>query len=356
MPHSSWQSAFDNLGVGVAQIASDGAWVANRRLRDLLGCTPGNLPTIPFDMLFVSEDLQAEQLDRRRLLSGEILNYSSQRDAIRKDGQRIRVRIVFSLTPDDTRQEPGQILATVEDITALHLAETALAEAEIARREMGRRFTTAQDNERARIARELHDDIGQSLAILGIQMMRAGKPVSGVPGKQHPSVADLCGLLKTIATKVNRLSHQLHSAKLEYLGLAVAVRANCREFSEKYKIAVECSCDDTPELDGLIGLSFLRVAQEALHNIAKHSGATSVLVKLQRSAGELMLVVADNGVGFNVEEARLAAGLGLISMRERIYLVGGEFSILSEPGSGTRITARVPFAAREPTTALPTPA
>jgi hypothetical protein len=76
-----------------------------------------------------------------------------------------------------------------------------LAEAEIARREMGRRFTTAQDNERARIARELHDDIGQSLAILGIQMMRAGKPLSGVPGRQHPSVADLCGLLKTIATK-----------------------------------------------------------------------------------------------------------------------------------------------------------
>lgn len=344
MPRLQWQSAFENLGVGVAQIASDGTWAANRSLRDLLGYAPENLPKKQFDAVILPEDLQAEQQNRKRLLNGEITNYSSERSAICENGQRVPVRLVFSLEQREHSKKLEHILATVEDLSTLRQAETALGEAEIARREVGHRLATAQENERTRIARELHDDIGQSLAILRMQMMRAGKPVSGVPGEQHPSVANLCEQLRTIATKVSRISHQLHSAKLEYLGLAVAVRAHCREFSEKYKMAVECSCDHIPEhLDGLIGLSLLRVVQEALHNIGKHSRATSVQVKLQGSATEVLLTVADDGVGFRVEEARLAAGIGLISMRERIYLAGGEFSISSGPGSGTLITARVPL-------------
>jgi signal transduction histidine kinase len=229
-------------------------------------------------------------------------------------------------------------------MTSLKLAESALGEAELARREVARRLASAQDDERTRIARELHDDIGQSSAILGMQMMRAGRPVSNLPGKRHPSVAELCDDLRTIAVKVSRISHQLHPAKLEYLGLAVAVRAHCREFSEKYRIGVECSCDDIPkDLNALIGMSFLRAAQEALHNVGKHSGATAVQVNLRGSTTELSLVVADNGTGFDLETARLAAGLGLISMRERTYLAGGEFTVVSKPGAGTTVTARVPL-------------
>ena len=185
--------------------------------------------------------------------------------------------------------------------------------------------------------------IGQSLAILRIQMMRAGQPVSGMPGKVHPGMPELSGRLKDIAQKVSRLSHQLHSSELEYLGLAVAVQTHCREFSEKFKIKVDCVCEGIPEnLDSLLALSLLRVVQEALHNAGKYSGAKLITVNVRGSGEELSLLVADNGAGFDVEEARLAAGLGLISMRERIHLAGGEFAIASKPGEGTRITGRVP--------------
>lgn len=344
MPHHGHLNAFENLGVGVAQIAMDGSWVANRYLREMLGFLPENLSAIPFDTFFESDKLASEAQDQKRLLAGEILNYSSERNAIRKDGMRLWVRAVFSLEWNETTKGSRHILAVIEDMTSLRVAESALGEAELARREVARRLASAQDNERTRIARELHDDIGQSLAILGMQMMRAGKPISGMPGKRHPGVSELYVQLRSIATKVSGISHQLYPAKLEYLGLAVAVKAHCREFSEKYKIAVECSCDDIPkDLDPLIGLSFLRVVQEALHNVGKHSGATWVHVSLRRSTTELSLVVADNGTGFDVKEARLAAGLGLISMRERAYLVGGEFAVSSKQGVGTTVTARVPL-------------
>ena len=192
----------------------------------------------------------------------------------------------------------------------------------------------------------MHDDIGQSLAILRIQMMRAGQPVSGMPGKVHPGLPELSGRLKDIAQKVSRLSHHLRSSELEYLGLAVAVESYCREFSEKFGIKVECECKGIPsDLDSLLALTLtlLRVIQEALHNAGKYSSAKSIAVKVEGSAERLALLVADNGVGLDVEEARLAAGLGLISMRERIFLAGGEFAISSKPGEGTRITARVPL-------------
>lgn len=344
MPLRGHLFALENLGVGLAEIAMDGSWSANRRLREMLGISGEHSGKPSFDTFFQPEDSASEAEHRKQLLVGKIFNYSSERSAFRSDGQRLRLKAVFSLERNGSPHEPVSILATIEDLTSLRSTENALSEAEVARRDVARRLAAAQDNERTRIARELHDDIGQSLAILGIQMMRAGKPVSNMPGKRHPSVADLCEHLRSIAAKVSYISHELHSAKLEYLGLAVAVKAHCREFSEKYRIAVECSCDEIPrELDALIGLGLLRVVQEALHNVGKHSGATQVQVTLRRSDTELLLLVADNGKGFDVEEARMAAGLGLISMRERAYLAGGGFNVSSKAGDGTRVTARIPL-------------
>ena len=174
-------------------------------------------------------------------------------------------------------------------------------------------------------------------------MLRAGQPVSGMVGKRHPSITDLSDNLKLLAEKVSRISHQLHSSELEYLGLAVAIQSYCREFSAQYKMVVECSCTSIPEdLDSLLALSLLRIVQEGLHNAAKHSKAKSIQVVVKGSNTELSLLIVDDGVGFDLEEAKFAAGLGLISMRERIHLAGGQFEITSAPGKGTRITACVP--------------
>jgi PAS domain S-box-containing protein len=214
-------------------------------------------------------------------------------------------------------------------------------QAELARTDLSRRLMTAQEAERTRIARELHDGIGQSLALLGIQMQRAGQPARAGGGKKNPGMAELSAKLKEIGTQVSRLSHQLHSSELEFLGLAVAVKSLCREFSEQYRINVECACNDIPqELDNDIALCFLRVVQEALHNVAKHSQASAVIVKMMATRDELILNISDDGVGFEMHDMRKSAGLGMVSMRERMHLIGGEFVIVSKPGSGTAIQAR----------------
>jgi PAS domain S-box-containing protein len=217
-------------------------------------------------------------------------------------------------------------------------------EAEKARLELAGRLMTAQEAERTRIARELHDSIGQSIALLGIQMQRSGQPISSASDKRHPSAQELFGKLKEIGTQVSQLSHQLHSSELEFLGLAVAVKSLCREFSEEYHIAVNCLCISVPaDLANDISLCFLRVAQEALHNIAKHSQAARVQVLLVGTSSRLMLTIRDDGIGFDLNRVRPSAGLGLISMRERLHLLGGDFAISSEPAHGTRIEALAPL-------------
>lgn len=215
-------------------------------------------------------------------------------------------------------------------------------QAELARADLPRRLMSAQEAERTRIARELHDGIGQALALLGVQIERAGQ-VSGGGGKVAPAMSDLCRKVAEIGTQVSRLSHQLHSSELEFLGLVVAIKSLCREFSEQYRISIDCICTEVPPmLDHTIALGFLRVVQEGLHNIAKHSRASQVRVELKRHAKDLILTLTDNGVGFNREKVHETAGLGMISMRERMQLMGGEISIESQPGGGTRIHARAP--------------
>jgi PAS domain S-box-containing protein len=205
------------------------------------------------------------------------------------------------------------------------------------------RLIEAQEQERARIARELHDDIGASLAVLGIEMLRAGQPMSGSSGNVHPGISEVYEKMQEIAKRVSRLSHQLHSPALQYMGLGEAIRMECREFSERYGIPAICCCRDVPrKLDQAVALSFFRVVQEALRNAAKHSGADRVDVKVVTDSALLTLVVRDNGRGFDVEQSRRARGLGLISMRERMRLVGGEFEIRSQPGRGVEIECRAP--------------
>ena len=145
---------FDDLGVGVAQIAPEGTWIgANRALCELLGYTQSELTGRKFDAVFVNQSECAEYSHWKRLASGDISAYKTYRTAIRKDGSSLPVGVIFSVEQNSFKGTPRTILAAVEDLTDLRAAEAA-------RHEMAQRFTAAQKNERARIARELHDDIG----------------------------------------------------------------------------------------------------------------------------------------------------------------------------------------------------
>jgi PAS domain S-box-containing protein len=217
-------------------------------------------------------------------------------------------------------------------------------EVELARLELAGRLMNAQELERARIARELHDGIGQQIALLNIRMQRVATSISQEQGPIYSGMQKLSSDLAAIGNDVSHLSHQLHSSELEYLGLTAAITGLCRRFSEEYPIQVACECKGIPAgLENKIALTILRVAQESLHNVAKHSNAKTARLELSCVAPELVLVVCDNGDGFDVQKDRTNAGLGLISMRERVVLVGGQFVIDSKPGIGTTVMARVPL-------------
>jgi len=226
------------------------------------------------------------------------------------------------------------------DITERKLAEEGLAT-------IGRRLIEAQEEERAWIGRELHDDINQRLALLAVELDRWNQHIFATP-ELSDQIRHAQERISQIAKDVQGLSHRLHSSKLEYLGLATAANSFCKEVSEQNKVEVQFKHAGIPrDLPKEVSLCLFRVLQEALQNAVRHSGVRSFAVDLHGTAGVIDLTVADRGSGFEEQEAFTRHGLGLISMRERLQLVRGELSVKSKPGSGTTIHARVPLKAKE---------
>jgi PAS domain S-box-containing protein len=231
-------------------------------------------------------------------------------------------------------------LVVAEDISSLQRAEEA-------RLDLAQLLIGGQEAESKRVGQELHDSIGQSVAMLSIDFERTRRSLTNLSPDSDARLAILSDKLKDLGKDVANLSHRLHSSKLELLGLAVAVRGLVREFSEQYQVRACCRCSAVPDgLSAEMSLCFFRVVQEALHNIAKHSRAGTIDIELDGSSGFLRLNIADDGVGFVQNSAR--PGLGLISMRERLHLIGGKLLVTSEPGSGTRVEAIVPITQASP--------
>jgi PAS domain S-box-containing protein len=223
------------------------------------------------------------------------------------------------------------------DVTDHKEAEQALAE-------MGRRLIEAHEEERTWIARELHDDVNQRIALLAVQLGHWAQdpPHSRIEITDH--IHHVRKDLSELGYDIQALSHRLHSSKLEYLGIATAAKSFCTELSERQKVEIAFRHEGIPHsLPKEISLCLFRVLQEALQNAVKHSGERHFSVELLGTSGEIELTVNDEGVGFDQQHAFNHQGLGLISMRERLKLVGGEFSIKSEPSHGTTIAARVPL-------------
>jgi len=212
------------------------------------------------------------------------------------------------------------------DITERKLAEKALST-------LSQKLIEAHEEERTRIARDLHDDVGQRLVLLAWQLGSSN-------GNLRKQVEDL-------VNDVQALSHELHSPKLDYLGLAAAAAGFCKELSDRQRVEIEFHSENIPkELPKEISLCLFRVLQEALQNAIKHSGSRQFQVSLRGGANDIELTVHDSGIGFEPEEAIKGRGLGLTSMQERLKLVDGQLSIDSKPQRGTTIQARVPLSPR----------
>lgn len=240
-----------------------------------------------------------------------------------------------------------EIISEDSDVICADELSRMLKNSERARVELSRRMINAQEADRTRLSRELHDDIGQSLAILKLQMLRCVRSSSDHPARASSDLQELAEGLDAIIHKVSLLSHDLHSSALEFLGLAAAVKGHCTERSEQLSVPIQCYCEGVEkDLDNTVALAFFRIVQEGIHNAIKHSRATNILVKIMNRSGDLNLEISDNGVGFDVEQEGFGKGLGLISMRERACLIGGRCKILSSPGRGTCIVVRAPIPPR----------
>jgi signal transduction histidine kinase len=262
-------------------------------------------------------------------------NYKTSYRVLRPDGSVIWLeangRAIF-----DGQGRMLRIIGIVADITPSKLAEEALSS-------VSRKLIEAQEQERSRIGRELHDDIGQRLALVALGLGQLHDDSVSLPDVRS-RICEFEKQISEIATDIQSLSHELHSARLQYLGVAAALRGFCQEFAERQKVEIEFKSHDLPSpLSPDISLCLFRVLQEALHNSAKHSGVREFEVRLWGTSDEIHLTVKDSGAGFDREAAKESRGIGLISMEERLKLVKGTLSINSQPKRGTTIDARVPL-------------
>jgi PAS domain S-box-containing protein len=251
-----------------------------------------------------------------------------------KDGRLVWVQNLISVSSqsDGTTKLHGFMI----DISERKRTEEAL-------KDLGGRLIAAQEEERRRVARELHDDFNQRLAVLCIELEQLGNKMDGSLNLRR-SVERLKTQAHELAAEIHRLSYKLHPAKLDHLGLAAAIKSLCAELNESERLNVEFFQTGFPAtVKKDITLCLFRIAQESLRNCVKHSQAQSVRVVLTKTRSAIRLLVSDNGCGFNINSDLMERGLGFISMKERLHLVGGRMNVYTKPQRGTRIEVSVPL-------------
>jgi PAS domain S-box-containing protein len=226
--------------------------------------------------------------------------------------------------------------------SCVDISERKLSEASL--QNLSGRLIRAQEEERARIARELHDDFSQRMALLSLGLVQLWKRLPPSEKEERTRVWEMQQRCQDVTDDMHSLSHQLHSSKLELVGLVSALNGLCQELSEKYKIDIQYSSCELPfHVSKDVALCLYRVTQESLGNVIKHSQADSAHVELGANGSGVSLRISDAGRGFDPDVSNPHAGIGLAGMRERLRLIGGRLLINSEPLRGTEILAEVPL-------------
>ena len=324
------------------------------RLKSLLGFEDDEIANRPEDWGSRVHPLDAPEATARvkACIDGETDVYEVEHRMVHKDGSArwFLSRGSAIRRADGTLQ---RMVGTKVDITDRKRAEEAIRESEAVVQASNREIRhlagsliTAQDAERARIARDLHDDVSQQLAALSIALSNLKRRVAAVsPDVDLQSgISSIQQRIITLAESVRDLSHDLHPDVLKHAGLTAALTTHCAGISQTQAIAVTCSAEgDFASVDSETAFCLYRIAQEALHNVVTHAGALRAEVRLSRSDDGVELTIVDDGRGFDVAETRKnRKGLGLVSINERVRLAGGTLSVVTEWNKGTQIRVRVP--------------
>lgn len=312
----------------------------NPALCSMLGYSSDELLSATCSRISHPEDEAVELALFDELRRGIRPSYRIEKRFFRKDGSEMWGQVSVSLLDRNHGGVP-LVIGMVSDISAQKAVETSLYQRDRELQRLAGHLIDAQEQERRRISGELHDDIGQRVALLACEVDLQCRNGSTARREAAPAVLPkLHKELDAIATDIHKLSHELHSASLQCCGLGVALKDLCRKYSNHYHLEIELK---TQSLDGTlspdIALCLFRVAQEALANVFKHANTKKVLLKVIQDSKKVRLMVKDFGAGF--DPVTQSGGIGLISMRERLRFCDGVLSVRSTPNQGTEITAEV---------------
>jgi PAS domain S-box-containing protein len=316
----------------------DGVAFVDERFREICGIPLElqGLQTLKYWLEHVHPDDRERVLQRREELRAGVLDRVSleYRYLHSVDGEKW-IHHVAGAARRDSLGRATATFGVIRDITDARRTEEAL-------RDLSQRLIRAHEEERAVLARELHDDVTQRLAVLAIDVGRVEGDAAGTA--QAETMRGIREALVRLSEGIHTLAYQLHPSVLDELGLREALRTEVERFGRRSGVALSLGIDDVP--DGLgkdAALCLFRVAQEALNNVTRHAGARSASVSLRQLDGGLILSVRDDGAGFDAQNSDKKRSLGLASMRERVRLVDGTLDIESAPGRGTSVTACVPL-------------
>ena len=341
---STSHALFESASQGIFIVNQEGRVImANPSSAKMLGYEPGELIGQSIESL-VPERFRGAHPGHRDAYFHEPRNrpMGIGRDlaARRKDGSEFPAEISLSYI----RSAHGLLaVAFLTDISKRKADEQSINQQREDLRELTGRMMTAQDDERRRIARDLHDDLSQKLAFLAMDM---GKLANKASEKLLAELRPLQMRAADAAMTVRRISHQLHPSVLDDIGLEAALEQYCDEFESRTGISTQFTSRDVPDpLPKEIASSLYHIAQECLRNAAKHSKSETVAVELEFSGGVLHLTVKDQGVGLRAEQPKAERGIGMVAMKERAHMVNGKVSIQSETGEGTEVRVEVPIGA-----------
>jgi PAS domain S-box-containing protein len=331
---------FEDASVGIAIEGQEGRLLSvNPAFCSMTGYTKEELLQLSCANLSHPEDASSEMVLFEELHDGKRKSYQMEKRFFRKDGSMFWAHISISLLKNI--EGPPLVIGMAKDISERKASEEQLTVAKLELQHLTTRLIQAQDEERRRISHELHDDIGQRLSLLTVDLDTLQQQLAslGIVFEARRA-SDLHRFACELGSDIHHLSHELHSSKLQHLGLASALKDLCEKVSAQNQVAVTWHANGlTNGLPPEVALCLFRVAQEALNNVLKHSNSRKASVEAVASGHAIALKIADSGYGFDPTSCHW--GIGLTSMRERLRVVGGELTIRSSPGEGTEIIAEV---------------
>ena len=320
------------IGIAVENLQGQPLFV-NPALCTMLGFSEEEMRTKCCIEFSPPEDAEKDSALFQELRAGRIDRYQIDKRFYRRDGSLVWGRLSISLL----QRRSSFVVAMVEDITERKTAEDALAD-------LSRKMVEIQEEERTRIARDLHDDINQRLAVLAFEVEQLNHNPPDTSAELSSRLTAMRERITDVASGVQSLSRELHSPQLEYLGVGPALKSFCEDFAQRQDVVIDFQGDDLrTSMARDVSLCLLRVLQEALHNACRHSCVRQFEVSFKRIGDQLELTITDRGSGFDTEFALNTGGLGLISMRERARLVNGKLVLDSRPGIGTTVQLTVPY-------------